>query len=178
MKIWSGIILLGALIASIGLPNQLLARPACLCSLQWQPSPDSSVTGYAVYYSVVGSSTTNRLNVGSATTATLVNLTAASTYYFYVVAYDQSQTESSPSNLLPYTAVVISPVQLTQVANGNMNLAFHVAPGAACQVEYTETLSPPAWNVLTTATGDTDGLVAVNDPIMPGHNRFYRAVVP
>jgi hypothetical protein len=59
-----------------------------------------------------------------------------------------------------------------------MNLAFHVAPGAVCHVEYTETLSPPAWNVLTTATGDAGGLVTINDPIIPGHNRFYRAVVP
>jgi hypothetical protein len=45
-------------------------------------------------------------------------------------------------------------------------------------VEYTETLSPPAWNVLTVNTGDSNGLVTINDPIVPGHNRFYRAVVP
>jgi hypothetical protein len=69
-------------------------------------------------------------------------------------------------------------VQLAQVANGAMNLAFHVAPGAACHVEYTDTLTPPAWNILTTATGDSNGLVAISDPIVPGHTRFYRAVVP
>ena len=178
MRIWSGIVLLGALVGSAGLPNELQAAPACLCTLEWQPSPDPAVAGYAVYASVAGSSATNRLDVGLATTATLNNLITSSTYYFYVVAYDQSQAESSPSNLLPYLAVAISPVQLSQAANGAMNLAFHVAPGAACHVEYTETLSPPAWNVLTATAGDANGLVALNDPIVSGHNRFYRAVVP
>jgi hypothetical protein len=108
----------------------------------------------------------------------LGNLSAAATYYFYVVAYGADQTESGPSNLLPYTATAISPVQLTQATSGAMNLAFHVAPGAACHVEYTETLSPPAWNVLTTAKGDSNGMVAISDPVVPGHNRFYRAVLP
>jgi hypothetical protein len=178
MKIWSGIVLLGALIASVGLPHESHAAPACLCTLQWQASPDSAVAGYAVYCRAAGSSTTNRLDVGLATTVTLNNLISSSTYYFYVVAYDVTQGESGPSNLLPYTATVISPVQLSRAANGAMNLAFHVAPGAACHVEYTETLSPPAWNVLTAATGDSDGLVTISDPIVPGHNRFFRAVVP
>ncbi|HEX4265020.1 MAG TPA: fibronectin type III domain-containing protein [Verrucomicrobiae bacterium] len=169
---------MGALIGAVGLPNELQATPACLCALQWQGSPDSNVAGYAVYCSVAGSSTTNRLDVGAATSVTLKNLIASSTYYFYVVAYDGGQVESGPSNLLPYNATAISTVQISQVANGAMNLEFHVAPTAACHVEYTETLSPPAWTILSSATGDSNGLVTVNDPIVPGHNRFYRAVVP
>lgn len=164
--------------ATVGMPKELQAAPACLCTLQWQCSPDSNVAGYAVYCSVAGSTTTNRLDVGAATAVTLNNLIASSTYYFYVVAYDGSQVESGPSNLLPFKATAISSVQLSQVANGAMNLAFHVAPNTACHVEYTEALNPPTWAVLKSATGDANGLVTINDPIVAGHNRFYRAVVP
>jgi Fibronectin type III domain len=178
MRIWSGIALLGVLIGSAGLPNKSFAAPACLCTLQWQATPDSSVAGYAVYYSVAGSATTNRLDAGMATNVTVCNLTASSTYYFYVVAYDAGQVESGPSNLLPYMAPAITPIRLCQVANGAMNFVFHVAPNVACHVEYTENLSPPAWQVLILATGDSNGLVAISDPIVPGHNRFYRAAVP
>src|ERR1700742_2337634 len=108
MKLWSGIALLSVLAGSALVTNESFAASACLCTLQWQASPDSSVTGYALYYSVAGSATTNRLDMGQATNATLANLNVSSTYYFYAVAYDSSQNESNPSNLLPYTAVAIS----------------------------------------------------------------------
>lgn len=164
--------------ASLGLPNEMQAAPACLLTLQWQGTADPNVAGYALYCRATGSTTTNRLDVGMATSTTLCNLTASSTYYFYVVAYDSAQIESGPSNLLPYTAPSISPMRLSQVANGMMNFSFSVAPGAACHVEYTETLNPPVWKVLTSAIGDSNGLVSISDPVVPDHNRFYRAAVP
>jgi hypothetical protein len=178
MRIGSGIILLFVLLSSAAFTNKSLAGTACPCTLEWESSPDSGVAGYALYYSVFGSLVTNRLDVGPATSATLKNLTAFASYYFYVVAYDANQVESGPSNLLPYTAPVVSLLELSQPSIGAVNLSFHVPVRAACHVEYTDTLTPPNWQVLTTATSDSNGLVAVSDPVVSGAGRFYRAVVP
>jgi hypothetical protein len=176
MKIWSGIILMAAFISAAGFTDESFANPACVCTLEWQSS--SGAAGYALYYGTSGSLMTNRLDVGLATAATVKNLTAASTYYFYVVAYDSGQIESAPSNLLPYTAPAMSSLQLIQLTDGSMNLSFHVAPGAACHVEYTAALNPPSWTVLTNTVADSNGLVTISDPVVCSGNRFYRAVIP
>jgi hypothetical protein len=174
----SGIVLLFVLGGSAAFTHQSFAGPACPCTLAWEPSPDSEIAGYALYYSVSGSLVTNRVDVGQATSATMKNLTAFSTYYFYVVAYDANQVESGPSNLLPYTAPVVSLLQVSQPSGGAMSFSFHVPARAACHVEYTDTLTPPSWKVLTTATADANGLVTVSDPVVSGAGRFYRAVIP
>jgi hypothetical protein len=177
MKILSKIVLLVALISAAGITERVSASPACVCTLQWNPSAGTDVAGYAVYYGISGSSVTNRVDVGPALTATLKGLVASSTYFFYVVAYSPLQQESIPSDQLTYTAPAMSALRFSQT-NGAMNLWFHVAPGAACHVEYTASLSPAAWNVLTTAVADTNGLVSVNDTDISEASRFYRAVIP
>ena len=147
--------------------------------LEWQSSPDPTVTGYALYYGASGGLLTNRMDIGTATSVVMKDLTAPRTYSFYVVAYNASHVESDPSNLFFYTAQALSPVRLSQSEEGVMSIAFSVAPGAACHVEYTDTLMPPDWQVLTTASGDADGAVNVVDTAAaPGGSRFYRAVVP
>jgi hypothetical protein len=176
MKKWLKIVLL--VVSLFGLSHESFATPACVITLQWQASADPTVTGYALYYSVDGSAITNRVDTGSTTNATVKNLTASSTYSFYVVAYDANQYESIPSNLLLYTAPAISSMRLSQISTDTMNISFHVAPGATCHVEYTDTLNPPSWNVLTTAVADSNGLVTINDPVSSNGSRFYRGVVP
>lgn len=179
MKIWTKIILAITLLGSVGIASQASAASACPVTLQWQSSPDAGVAGYALYYGVSGSPLTNRMDIGSATTTTVEGLTASATYSFFVVAYDSNQVESDPSNFLIFTAPAISSLQLIQTADGSMNISLQVAPQGSCHVEYTDTLTPPNWTVLTTATADANGLVSINDPIDPTVNaRFYRAVVP
>jgi len=177
MKIWSGIFV--GLISSICFAQQLLAGSACPLNLKWQSSSDSSVVGYALYYGANGTPPTNRIDVGLVTSVVLKNLTAENDYSFYVVAYDSDQNESAPSNFLDYTAQTISALQLGQSTTGTMTISFNVAPNAGCHVEYTDTLTPPNWQLLISAAGDDDGLVIVTDPEpAPGGCRFYRASVP
>lgn len=180
MKIWSGLVLGIGLFSSVGLiQTSVAATPACLLKLEWQSSSDPIVTGYALYYGETGGPLTNRVDVGTATAAVMNNLTASTSYSFYVVAYDASHVESDPSNFLNYTAQAISSVNLTASPSGGMTVSFNVAPGAACHVEYTDSLSPANWQVLTTATGDTNGIVNVVDAaVAPAGCRFYRAVMP
>lgn len=176
MKLWIRNVLLAVILA--GLSYQTFADSAFAVTLQWDASPDPSVVGYAVYYGVDGSPMTNRMDVATATVATIENLVASSTYSIYVVAYYGDTVESDPSSFLLYTAPPISSIHLNQMSDGTMGISFDVAPGAACHVEYTDSLSPPNWTVLTTALGDSNGFVTFNDPISSTGSRYYRAVIP
>ena len=176
MKRWLRIVLLVAVIGSVEFVQSSFAGSACLLALEWQPSPDAGVAGYALYYGPSNAPLTNRVDVGLQTNAVVKGLIASTQYSFYVVAYDASQFESAPSSPLFYTPPAISSLKLCQSSDGTMKISFHVAPGAACRVEYTDTLTPPNWNLLTTSAGDSNGVVIINDPIAAGGSRFYRGV--
>lgn len=178
MKIGLRTVLLVVLLSAAGFTERSFATSARTVSLQWQGSTDTRVAGYALYYGLSGSSATNRLDVGMTTTANLGNLTASSSYYFFVVAYDSYHQESDPSNFLTYAPSAMSSLQVAQSVDGAINLSFYVAPQGSCHVEYTDSLNPPSWNLLTNAVGDANGLITISDPIVPGQTRFYRAVVP
>ena len=177
MKMWSRIVRMGVVIGFVVLAVRSFAGSACLLTLQWGPSPDPGIAGYALYYGPADAPLINRIDVGMQTTAVVRDLDTCRGYSFYVVAYDVDQNESDPSNLLLYSPQAISCLKLSPCSSGDaMNVSFRVAPGTACQVEYTDTLNPPHWNLLTTATGDSNGVVVINDPIVAG-SRFYRGVV-
>jgi Fibronectin type III domain len=165
-----------ALICLAGFVGQSCAQTACPLTLEWRPSPDSGVAGYALYYGASGAPLTNRLDVGLQTAAVVEELTASVEYSFYVVAYDGDQNEGDPSDLLVYTAQAISPLGLTQSSDCMMTISLRVLPGAPCTVEFTDTLAPPNWQLLITVFGDSNGDVVVDDPIEQP-SRFYRAVV-
>jgi fibronectin type III domain protein len=175
MKMWSRIVLLVVVTGLVRFAGQSFAGPACLLTLEWQPSPDAGVAGYALYYGAAGTPLTNRVDAGTQTIAVVKGLTASIQYTFYVVAYDADLNEGGPSVPLYYTAPPISSLKLSQLADGTMKISFHVAPGAACRVEYTDTLMPPNWNLLTTAAGDSNGLVTIEDSMLRP-SRFYRGV--
>ena len=176
MKMWSRIVRFVIAIGLVVLAGRSFAGSACLLTLQWGSSLDPDVAGYALYYGPAGKPPVTRVDVGLQTTAVVTGLTAAVQYSFYVVAYDGGLNESDPSNLLLYSPPAISYLKLAQSADGAMKISFRVAPGAACRVEYTDTLSPPHWNLLTTATGGSNGVVVINDPMVTG-SRFYRGAV-
>jgi len=90
---------LGAILATCGHSVQA----AQSVSLAWDRSTDTSATGYKLYYSEVGGSTTSAIDVGNSTTGSVPGLVETRTYRFYVTAYNSSQVESVPSNLIDYT---------------------------------------------------------------------------
>jgi hypothetical protein len=147
--------------------------------LGWNPSPDPTVAGYAVYYFAAGSSVTNRQDVGMTNETTLFTLSACSNYTFYVVAYDASGLESPPSNIVSYNPQVLSSLNVIPAAAGTVNLQFSAAPGTPCHIEYSPTLNPTQWQTLGSATADENGNVTLTDTV-PGAApaRFYRAATP
>jgi len=149
------------------------------CTLAWNTCTGSSVVGYALYYGITGSWTTNRLDAGMTNTATIYTLLASSNYFFYVVAYDDTGSESLPSGVVYYSPSALSALKMTKLADAGMNLQFQAAPGSACHVEYTTTLNPPQWQTLSCTTADANGNITICDsPLGNQPVRFYRAVLP
>ena len=153
------------------------ALPASPCTLGWNASQDSSVTGYVLYYGLSGS-TTNRLVLGLTNTYTFFNLLASSNYFFYLTTHDANGIESPPSNILNYKPQVLSLLKLSSPAPGTMNLQFRAAPGSTCVIEFTPTLNPAQWQILGNATADALGNIAVTDARAgKSPTGFYRAML-
>lgn len=147
-------------------------------TLQWDAGAGSTTAGYIVYYGAVGSLVTNQVNVGLALSANISGLSASTPYFFYVVSYDSSGNQSPPSNLVLYTTPQMSPLQISQLGGGTINIQFTTVPQTACVVEFTPSLIPPNWNILAEDVADATGLVSINDTVDPSQpTRFYRAVI-
>ena len=78
--------------------------------LAWNPSVDTNVVGYNIYYGGVSGVYTNEVMVGNVTTATITGLTPGATYYFAATTIGAGSVESPLSNQTTYT--VPSPVVL------------------------------------------------------------------
>ncbi len=155
-----------------------VALPASPCTLGWNLSQDVSVTGYVLYFGITGSSATNRQVLGMTNTVTLFSLLASSNYFFYLTAYDAEGVESPPSNVLYYKPQALSLLKLTSPVQGTMNLQFRAAPASVCLIEYTPSLNPAQWQILGSATADSNGNITMTDS-QAGKSpaRFYRAVL-
>jgi hypothetical protein len=86
-----------ALIAALLFLTPAVASAGRL-DLAWDPSPDTSVTGYVVYYGTAAGSYTQSVDVGNRTTYPLEGVIDGITYYLVVKAYNASGDFSAPSN--------------------------------------------------------------------------------
>jgi hypothetical protein len=100
--------------------------------LAWDGSPDSGVTGYKIYYGVVGAAK-QTLDVGLNTGVTLTGLVTGKVYEFKVTAYN-STAESDGSNVLAYATpetLGIADGSTSTTFSGNLNLSWNASPDAA-----------------------------------------------
>ncbi len=66
-----------------------------------------------------------------------------------------------------------------QMGDGSLQLSFDGIPGDTYHVEYSESLAPPNWQVLTNQATNGYGVLQVTDwPVTNVPARFYRAVWP
>ena len=91
-------LIVGVLFAVMQFP----AFAAGSVTLAWQPSADTNVVGYNVYFGGVSETYTDKISVASATSTIVSNLTEGVTYYFAVTAYDDTGLESPFSNEASY----------------------------------------------------------------------------
>ena len=87
------------------------ARAAQL-SVTWDPSGDSDVAGYKIYYGTQSGTYTEVIDAGNSTSCTLPDLAVGTTYYIAATAYDSYGYESDYSNELDYAVTGDATVSL------------------------------------------------------------------
>jgi hypothetical protein len=121
-----------------------LALPASAAqsvTLGWDPSPDTNVVSYTVYYGVASGSYSSKISAGAATSATISGLREGQTYFFVVTASDVLNLESPPSEELSYSVpgvvLIIRRIQLSGFPN-----AFFIGSTG---------VPPPSWALQASA---------------------------
>jgi len=168
------IYVLFALFAVLAGPSRAAARNL---ALSWNPSTDSDVAGYNIYYGTSAGNYTNKVTVGNTTTATVSNLIAGATYYFTATAYNSAGVESDFSNETSF--IVPGTLKLTPGVNvGDAPLIrFPVEPGHWYEVQATSDLQ--SWTTISqTDVATANEWVQYSDPDAAAFSsRFYRLVM-
>jgi len=91
-------------------------------TLAWNPSTDSTIAGYNIYYGGTSHTYTNKISVGKATSVTISGLVQGKTYYFAATTYSASGLESAFSSELAYlipanVPIVNQPPTLNAISN-------------------------------------------------------------
>jgi len=88
--------------------------------LAWNPSVNTNVAGYKIYFGVVSHDYTNSIDVGNVTNTTITGLTENTVYYFAATTYDSTGVESAFSNEATYLFQA-SPPTLNAVRSLSIN---------------------------------------------------------
>lgn len=125
-------------------------------TLAWDPSSDSSISGYKLYWGSQSKQYTLYTDVGNITSETISNLQAGTIYYFAATAYDVQGNESSYSNEVSYTVpgnctYSISPTSKTFTQTGGKE-AVTVTTQSTCNWT---ALSGASWMTLTSGSSGT-----------------------
>jgi hypothetical protein len=68
---------------------------------------------------------------------------------------------------------------LARLSDGSLQLTFDGIPGESYHLEYSDSLSPPVWQVLSSQAADGFGVILFTDsPVTNAPARFYRAMWP
>jgi hypothetical protein len=167
-----------------GWETVLLALVLCLNNAQgaqdvrlaWNPSKSLVAAGYFLYYGTEKGGYTNKIDIGSSTTASVSGLQEGQTYYFAVTAYNSSGVESIPSSDISY----ITPGMLRLLGKMNINsmgMEFPVAPGHWYEVQASENMQ--AWTTIgQTDMATSNAWTQFLDPQAGQFStRFYRLVL-
>ncbi len=144
-------------------------------TLQWDPSADTSVTGYKIYYNADSASIpfsgtgavqgASPYDAKKVTTTALTGLDPARAYYFAITAYNSTGTESLYSNIVSVAEAVAPTVSITSPA-ANATISGTVSVNATAtdnvgvtKVEYylngalkaTDTTTPYVYSLSTTS---------------------------
>ncbi|MCX6966245.1 MAG: Ig-like domain-containing protein [Verrucomicrobia bacterium] len=126
----------------------LLSQSAWSAVFTWSPSADA-VAGYRLYYGTSSGNYTQSVSVGNVTQATVSNLTAGTTYYAAVTAYNSSSLESVKSN------------EVSFIASGGTTPPANVPPTVTLTSPTSgASFAAPATITLTASASDSDGTVS------------------
>src|SRR5262249_45280867 len=117
--------------------------------LSWQPSPDTNIAGYNVYYGTSSRNYTNEISLGNKTSTTISGLVGGITYYFAATAYDSAGDESDFSNEILYN-VPSSVISSSNLRAGGYGGLFYEQDAVRVQ-------SSGGFNLSVTAAGKYSG---------------------
>ena len=140
-------------------------------NLAWDPSPDTNVTGYVIYYGTNSGGYPWRIDVGNHSTAMVSNLPPGVTYYFVVTAYAADGAESLPSNEVTY--LVPGMLRLTVGSTNQTQINFVSETGKTYYLQASSNLAQ--WVTIQQMQPGSNAWVSFLDPvqaILPA--RFYR----
>ncbi len=130
-----------------------LARASESVTLAWDPSLDSDLAGYKIYYGPASGTYTNEIDLGLVTTNTVCCLTPGATYFFVVTVYNTAGLESDPSNEISYTVPTTTSgfriLSLKPDVSGGFTLTWESEPGASYRVSYMDTPGAANWTDLS-----------------------------
>lgn len=97
-------------------------------------------------------------------------------YAVSVTATDNGAPPLSTNTVFTLT-VTASPIIVSPAGGGGVHLTFTGVPLASYQVQATDTLAPPNWQVIATLSAAGNGLFGFTDTNAPSHpTRFYRTL--
>jgi len=144
--------------------------------LLWNPSKSPAAAGYFLYYGPEQGVYTNKIDMGSSTTASVSGLREGQTYHFAVTAYNSSGVESALSSDVSYITPGL--LRLLGTVNiGSMGMAFPVAPNHWYEVQASEDMQ--AWTTIgRTDLATSNAWTQFSDPQAGQFStRFYRLVL-
>jgi hypothetical protein len=124
---------------------------AATVTLLWDPSPDTNVANYNIYYGGASGNYTNEISFGDVTSAVVSGLSDGATYFFAATSVDSSGDESDFSNEIFYS-VPGPPVLLTS------NLSNSTYAGLFSE-NTVQVRSSGAFKLSATARGQYSGVV-------------------
>ena len=151
------------------------AQPAQSLTLAWNPSTDSTVTGYRLHYGTASGNYVNTLDVSNTTRATLSNLTAGNTYYFVVTAYNAGGAESLPTNEITAIALplIYGITAVNYLAGGSAQLTVTGSAGLTNKIYGSSDMK--SWTLLSTTVNTTGTLMFTDAAATTLNHRFYKA---
>lgn len=96
---------------------------AATTTLSWTPQSTTGIAGYKLYYGTSSRNYPNSINVGSATSHTLNNLSDGTTYYFAATNYNSSGVESAYSNEMSKTFPALYTLTASAGSGGTITAA-------------------------------------------------------
>lgn len=150
------------------------AQAGTSVTLAWAPSLSPDIAGYNIYYGVTSGIYSQMVNVGNVTNANLSGLTAGTTYYFAVTAYNSFGIQSVFSNYASYAVpVTLTGLQIRPAPAGMFILTVAVPTGQTNEILATQNFT--TWTVIGTVTLEAGGTIDFTDTNAAKYPmRFYR----
>jgi hypothetical protein len=141
--------------------------------LTWNPSSDTNIVGYNIYYWETNGGATNEVFAGDVTNTTVSGLADGATYQFAATAVDAAGNESAFSNLASFTLASVATLSMQTVATQGSPTYINITASGAIPAQWALESSPDliTWTIIATGTNQN---VSVSVPITELPSQFFR----